>query len=112
MNLSYTIFVDRQMTEVRDVANLEGMAADKAMECIRHALGGRDPQEGEYVADLGIRIDRIEQPVIATGKAYSQATRDWTELATVEFKNRTEAVNWVRFNRDWMKDLRIDGVLA
>lgn len=59
MNLSYTIFTDRSMSEVRDVANLEGVAADKAMECIRHALGGRDPKEGEIVADLGIRVDCV-----------------------------------------------------
>ena len=59
MNLSYTIFTDRSMTEVRDVANLEGMAADKAMECIRHALGGRDPKVGEVVESLGIRVDNI-----------------------------------------------------
>jgi len=60
MNLSYTIFTDREMTEIRDVANLEGMAADKAMECIRHALGGRYPKAGEVVADLGIRVDAID----------------------------------------------------
>ena len=54
----------------------------------------------------------MEKPVIATGKAYSQQTREWTEVATVEFKSRIEAVNWIRFNRDWMKDLRIDGELV
>ena len=56
--ISYTIFSDRALTQVRDVANLEGMAAGKAMEAIRHALSGRDPKEGEYIASLGIRFDR------------------------------------------------------
>lgn len=56
--LSYTIFSDLGLTQVRDVANLEGVAANKAMECIRHALG-RDPSEGEYIKSLGIRVDRI-----------------------------------------------------
>lgn len=53
---------------------------------------------------------QTEQPkVIATGLAYSQETRDWTEKATYEARDRMEAIRWVRFNRDWMKDLRIDG---
>ena len=50
--------------------------------------------------------------IIATGKAYSQDTRDWTEVVTYEARDRMEAIRWVRFNRDWMKDLRIDGALA
>lgn len=54
----------------------------------------------------------MDKPVIATGRAYSQQTRDWTDEARVEFKTRQEAINWVRFNRDWMKDLRIDGRLV
>jgi hypothetical protein len=50
--------------------------------------------------------------VIATGLAWSATDRDWTELVTYHARNRVEAINWVRFNRDWLKDLRIDGVPA
>ena len=47
--------------------------------------------------------------VKATGLAYDQQTKDWTELVEYIAKDRMEAIRWVRFNRDWMKDLRIDG---
>ena len=43
----------------------------------------------------------------ASGLAYSQVTRDWTELVVVEFRNRMEAIRWMNFNRDWMKNLKI-----
>jgi hypothetical protein len=50
--------------------------------------------------------------VTATGLGWSATDRDWTELVTYYARNHMEAVNWVRFNRDWLKDLRIDGVPA
>ncbi len=40
------------------------------------------------------------------------ATGHSLDAATARSKSRQEAINWVRFNRDWMKDLRIDGVQA
>ena len=45
--------------------------------------------------------------VKAQGKAYSQVTRDWTEVVTYEARDRMEAIRWMRFNQDWMKDLKI-----
>lgn len=45
--------------------------------------------------------------VKAQGLAYDPVTRDWTELVIVEFRNRTEAIRWMNFQRDWMKQLRI-----
>lgn len=45
--------------------------------------------------------------VIVTGKAYSQQTGDWTEEVRYEARDRMEAVRWMRFNQDWMKDLKI-----
>jgi hypothetical protein len=49
---------------------------------------------------------------VCTGKAYSPASQDWTVEASYIARDRMEAIRWVRFQRDWMKDLRIDGVLA
>lgn len=47
---------------------------------------------------------------IASGKAYNPNTNDWTTpVVWTEARNRMEALNWVRMNRDWFKDLRIDG---
>jgi hypothetical protein len=43
----------------------------------------------------------------AEGFAYDPATRDWTIRVEVEFKTRQEALNWINFQRDWMKRLRI-----
>ncbi len=45
--------------------------------------------------------------ITVTGKAYSQETRDWTEVATYEARDLQDARNWMKFNRDWMKDLKI-----
>lgn len=49
-----------------------------------------------------------QQIIKASGLAYSQQTRDWTEKVTVEFKDRMEAIRWMNFNRDWMKNLKIE----
>lgn len=43
----------------------------------------------------------------ASGLAYDPMTRDWTQLVIVEFRNRMEAIRWINFQRDWMKDLKI-----
>ena len=45
--------------------------------------------------------------VKASGLAYDQETRDWTKLVVVEFRNRMEAIRWMNFQRDWMKNLQI-----
>ncbi len=47
--------------------------------------------------------------IICTGLAYDPATRDWTLPVRYDARDRMEAIRWVRFQRDWLKDLRIDG---
>ena len=48
-----------------------------------------------------------QKTVKAQGLAYSQVTRDWTEVVVYEARDRMEAIRWMNFNRDWMKDLKI-----
>ena len=50
--------------------------------------------------------------VKATGLAYDAATRDWTKLVEYVARDKMEAINWCHFNRNWMKDLRVDGKRA
>jgi hypothetical protein len=45
--------------------------------------------------------------VKAEGFAYSPATGDWTERVEYVARDRMEAIRWMNFNRDWMKNLRI-----
>jgi hypothetical protein len=45
--------------------------------------------------------------VNAEGFAYNRETKDWTERAEYVARNRIEAIRWINFNRDWMKNLRI-----
>lgn len=45
--------------------------------------------------------------VKATGKAYDASTRDWTKSVEYVARDRMEALRWIAFNCDWMKDLRI-----
>ncbi len=45
--------------------------------------------------------------VKAQGKAYDPTTRDWTQVVIYEARDRMEAIRWMNFNREWMKDLRI-----
>lgn len=45
--------------------------------------------------------------VVAEGFAYDQATGDWTKRITYEARDRAEAANWINFQRDWFKGLRI-----
>lgn len=52
----------------------------------------------------------MEQQILATGLAYDPATRDWTMPVTFAARTRLEAINWVRFQRSWLKDLRINGM--
>jgi hypothetical protein len=47
------------------------------------------------------------QKIEAEGFTYDAETRDWTKRVTYEARTLEEAQNWVRFNRDWMKGLRI-----
>jgi len=60
--LSYTIFTDTRMTDVREVCNLEGERAGRMLAAFKNGLK-REPKEGDVYA--GCRIDRIgseEQP--------------------------------------------------
>lgn len=54
--ISYTIFADAACTEVRDVANLFGDKADKALRSFKN-LKGSEPKERDLIC--GCRIDRI-----------------------------------------------------
>jgi hypothetical protein len=45
--------------------------------------------------------------VIARGLAYDGTTRDWTQKVEFVGRNRQEALDWIKFNRDWFKDLHI-----
>lgn len=47
--------------------------------------------------------------IVCTGLAYDPVTRDWTKPCRYVARNRMEAMLWVRSQRDWLKDLRIDG---
>lgn len=55
-----------------------------------------------------VSATEIDKMVKASGLAYSQQTRDWTEKVVVEFKDRMEAIRWMNFQRDWMKNLKIE----
>lgn len=48
-----------------------------------------------------------QQTVTAEGFAYDRVTRGWTERVEYIARDRMEAVRWMNFNRDWMKNLRI-----
>lgn len=50
--------------------------------------------------------------ITVTALAYDPATRDWTKPVEYAARDRTEALNWVKFNRDWMKSFKIDGRAA
>lgn len=41
------------------------------------------------------------------GKAYDPATADWTKVVEYDARDREEAANWIKMNRDWFKDLQI-----
>lgn len=45
--------------------------------------------------------------VKAEGFAYDPKTRGWTERVVYEARNRQEAINWMRFNQNYMCRLRI-----
>lgn len=44
-----------------------------------------------------------------TAKSWNLATRDWDALVEYMARDRMEAIRWIGFNRDWMKDFTIDG---
>lgn len=60
--LSYTIFADAALTQVRQVANLSGEKAEQALRIFRD-LKGNAPRERDVIA--GCRIDRIGSEDIA-----------------------------------------------
>lgn len=45
--------------------------------------------------------------VAAEGYAFDPKTRDWTKKTEYVARDRIEAIRWINFNRDWMKNLRI-----
>jgi hypothetical protein len=45
--------------------------------------------------------------VKAIGLAFDAATRDWTKPVEYIARNRMEAINWMHFNKNYMKDLKI-----
>lgn len=50
---------------------------------------------------------RSHDIVRAEGFAWNMADNDWTERVEYFARNRAEAENWIRFQRDWLKHLRI-----
>lgn len=44
----------------------------------------------------------------AVGYAFDPETRDWTKRTEYVARDRMEAVRWMNFNRDWMKNLHIE----
>jgi hypothetical protein len=53
------------------------------------------------------RLNGRDILVIARGLAYDGTTRDWTQKVEFVGRNRQEALDWIKFNRDWFKDLHI-----
>ena len=43
----------------------------------------------------------------AEGFTFDSATRDWTKRVTYQARTEQEALDWIKFNRDWMKGLAI-----
>jgi len=43
----------------------------------------------------------------AEGYVFDSRTGDWTERVEYVARDRMEAIRWINFNRDWMKNLRI-----
>lgn len=44
-----------------------------------------------------------------TAKAWNPATRNVDLEVKYEARDRMEAIRWINFNRNWMRDFRIDG---
>jgi hypothetical protein len=44
----------------------------------------------------------------AVGFAFDPASRDWTKRVEYVARDRMEAINWMHFNRNWMKNLYIE----
>lgn len=44
----------------------------------------------------------------AHGKAWDAETKSHCKDVCVKFETRRAALNWCRFNREWMTDLRVD----
>lgn len=43
----------------------------------------------------------------ATGLAYNPETRKWDKPVEYIASNRMEAIRWISFQREWLKDLKI-----
>lgn len=50
----------------------------------------------------------MDQSITAVGYSYDPNTNDWTEKITYIARDRMEAIRWMNFNRDWMKNLHIE----
>jgi len=46
--------------------------------------------------------------ITVIGLTYDPATRDWTLPVEYKARDRMEAIRWMNFNRDWMKNLHIE----
>lgn len=44
---------------------------------------------------------------LASGYAYDPTTNDWTILTEYVARDKMEAMGWVKFNRSWMKGLKV-----
>jgi hypothetical protein len=47
--------------------------------------------------------------ITVSALAFDPATGKWTKPVEYKARNRTEALNWAKFNRDWMIDIRLEG---
>lgn len=45
--------------------------------------------------------------VKVVGLAFDPATQDWTKETVYFARDRMEAIRWIEFNHNWMKQLRI-----
>ena len=49
----------------------------------------------------------MSKTVTAQGFAWCGKTRTHSTLVTFEARNRVEAENWIKYQRRWMKDLKV-----
>jgi len=47
--------------------------------------------------------------ITVTANAYNRETGKVDLPVTYEARDRMEAINWIRFNRDYMRGFKIDG---
>jgi hypothetical protein len=46
--------------------------------------------------------------IVAVGFGYDPKTHDWTKPITYDARDRMEAIRWINFNRNWLKNCRIE----